>query len=133
MKPRLFADLARRRLEALPAGPPTAVLQQAKVDFIEALISRNYRAAQSANAVIACYGRPEPPLSAAGRAKREQRHRSLLEWVGALRELREEEARGIVRSPPQPEQIEARAVAERFRRWLAGDDSAFPQAGDREP
>jgi hypothetical protein len=134
MKPRLFADLARRRLKALPAGPPTAALQQAKVDFIEALISRNYRGAQAANAVIACYGRPEPPLSAAERAKREERHRSLVTWVGALRELREEEARGIVRPPPQPGQVaEARALVERFRRLLADADSELAQVGDGKP
>jgi hypothetical protein len=53
MKPRLAAELARRRLRSQPPGPPPAELQQAKVDFVEAVISRNYSAAQAANAVIA--------------------------------------------------------------------------------
>jgi hypothetical protein len=60
-----FAELASRRLGSLPPGPPPPELQQAKVDFIEAVISRNYRAAQAAYAVIAQYGRPEPPPPAA--------------------------------------------------------------------
>ena len=93
----LFADLARRRLRSQPPGPPPAELQQAKVDFVEAVISRNYRAAQAANAVIARYARPEPPLSAAERERRDQRHSALVNWLCALRELREEEARGVVR------------------------------------
>jgi hypothetical protein len=118
-----FADLARRRLGSLPPGPPPPELQQAKADFIEAVISRNFRAAQAANAVISRYARPEPPPSPAERAKRERRFKALVEWVGALRELREEEARGIVRPSPTAEQmVEARVVAERFRRWLAGDE-----------
>jgi hypothetical protein len=37
MKPLLFANMARRRLGSLPPGPPTPELQQAKVDFIEAV------------------------------------------------------------------------------------------------
>ena len=45
-----FPELARRRLVSLP-GPPTPELQQAKADFIEAVISRKYRAAQAANAL----------------------------------------------------------------------------------
>jgi hypothetical protein len=69
-----FADLARRRLGSLPPGAPTAELQQAKADFIEAVISRNYRAAWAANAVIARSGRPEPAPAPAERAKRERRH-----------------------------------------------------------
>jgi hypothetical protein len=44
-----FAGLARRRLGSLPPGAPTAELQHAKADFIEAVISRNYRAAQAAS------------------------------------------------------------------------------------
>jgi hypothetical protein len=127
MKPLLFADLAPRRLQTLPPGPPSPELLQAKGDFMEAVISRNYRAAQAANAVIARYARPEPPPSAVERAKREQRYKALVAWIVALRELREEEARGIVRPPPQPGQVvEAKAVMDRFRRWLAGDDSAGP-------
>ena len=134
MKPLLFAELARRRLGALPPGPPPAELQQAKVDFIEAVISRNYRAAEAAHAVIARYARPEPPLSTAERARREQRHSALVAWVAALRELREEEARGIVRLPPTPEQlVEAKALKDRFRRWLAGGDGELPQSWGAEP
>jgi hypothetical protein len=100
MKPHLFTDLARRRLRSLPPGPPPAELQQAHADFFEALISRNHRAAHAAHAVIARYARPEPPLSVAERAKRDQRTKALLKWVCALRELREEEARGVVRPSP---------------------------------
>jgi len=115
-----FANLARRRLRTLPPGPPTAELQQAKADFIEAVISRNYRAAQAAHAVIAQYARPEPPLSA---TERERRYKAVVEWVHALRELREEETRGIVRPPSTPEQVaEARAGLERFKRLLASDE-----------
>jgi hypothetical protein len=111
MKPLLFADLARRRLRTLPAGPPTPELLQAKADFIEAVIGRNYRAAQAANAVIARYSRPEPPPSPAERAKRERRYKTLVQWIVALRELREEEARGTVRPPATLEQqAEARAM-----------------------
>src|SRR5260370_2589940 len=38
MKPHLFADPARRRLWSLPSGPPPAELQQANVEFFEALV-----------------------------------------------------------------------------------------------
>jgi hypothetical protein len=122
MKPHLFADLARRRREALPPGPPSAELQQAKADFIEALISRNCRAAKVAYAVIARSTRPELPLSVAERERRSRRMSALVKCVCALRKLREEEARGLVRPPPTPEQLGvSRAV---LNRWLAGDDSA---------
>ena len=77
---------------------------------------------------------PEPPLSVAERAKRDQRTSVLLKWVCALRELREEEARGIVRPLPTQEQpVEAKALMDRFRRWLAGDDGELPQSWDAEP
>jgi hypothetical protein len=127
MKPRLFADLARCRLRTPPPGPPTAELQQAKVDFIEALISRNYRAAQAANAVIARYARPEPPLPVAERERRARRLSALVTYVCALRELREEEARGLVRPPPTPEQlVVSKAV---LNRWLAGYDGVGQEEG----
>ena len=77
--------------------------------------------------VIARYARPEPPVSTAERAKRVLRTKALLKWIDATRELREQDARGVVRPPLEPEQlVEATAVMERFRRWLAGDDSAGP-------
>jgi hypothetical protein len=76
MKPLLFAGMARRRLRTLPPGPPPPELLQAKADFIEAVISRNYRAAKAANAVIARCSRPEPPPSSAERAKRERRYKA---------------------------------------------------------
>jgi hypothetical protein len=52
-----------------------------------------------------------------------------VKWVDALRERRDEERRGIFRpAPTLEEQREATAVAERFGRWLKGDDSAGPFA-----
>jgi hypothetical protein len=131
MKPRLahasFAELARRRLSSLPPGPPPRELQQATVDFIEAVVSRSFRAAQAANAVIARYGRPEPPLSPAEVARRAQRHKALVDWVCALRALAEEGARGIVRPQPTTEQLaEARAGLDRFRCRLAGGEERRP-------
>jgi hypothetical protein len=60
-------------------------------------------------------------------AKRQQRTAALVKWVEALRERRDEERRGIFRPAPTLEaQREATAVAERFGRWLKGDDSAGP-------
>jgi hypothetical protein len=134
VKPLLFAELARRRLRSQPLGPPPPELQQAKVDFIEAVINRNYSAAQAANAVIARYARPELPLSAAERAKRDQRHSALVAWVVALRELRDEEARGAVGLPPTPEQlVESRAVLDRLTHGILDDDSAGQEAKKEEP
>ena len=70
-----------------------------------------------------CDSRPEPPVSTAERAKRDLRTKALLKWIGAIRERREQDARGVVRPPPDPEQqVEAKATMERFRRSLAGDD-----------
>ena len=47
--------------------------------------------------------------------------------IGPTVKLREQDARGVVRPPPEPEQlVQAKATMERFRRWLAGDDSAGP-------
>ena len=64
---------------------------------------------------------------AAERAKRDLRTKALLKWIDAMRELREQDARGVVRPPPEPEQlVQAKVTMERFRRWLAGDDSAGP-------
>jgi len=104
------------------------------VDFFEAVISRNHSAATAAYALIARYARPEPPFSAAEREKRDQRHSALVNWLCALRELREEEARGIVRPPPTQRQVvEAKALMDRFRRWLAGDDSAGQEAKNEGP
>src|SRR5216684_3071576 len=40
---------------------------------------------------------PGPPPAAAERERRDQRHSALVNWLCALRELREEEARGVVR------------------------------------
>ena len=111
----------------MPPEPPSPELRQAWVDFIEALISRNHSAAHAAHAVIARYARPEPPLSAAEQAKRDQRTKFVVKWVCALRERREEETRGVVRPPLTPEQLdEAKPVMDRLRRWFAGDDSAGP-------
>ena len=88
------------------------------------MVSRNCRDAQAAYRVIARYARPEPPISAAERAKRDRRTSVLVKWIVALREQREAEAQGVVRPPLEPAQmVEADAVVERFRRWLAGDDS----------
>ena len=124
---RLFAGLARRRLQSMPAEPPSPELQEANAAFIEALVSRSSRDAQAAYRVIARYARPEPPILAAERAKRDLRTKALLKWIDAMRELREQDAWGVVRPPPEPEQlVQARATMERFRRWLAGDDSAGP-------
>ena len=120
-----FPELARRRLRVLPPGPPPPELEQAKLDFWEAVISRNYRASQAACEVIARHARPERPLSAAERAKRELRNRALCNFVDKVRELRDEDERGVVRPPATPEQVAAaRAELARFRRWLDGDDSA---------
>jgi hypothetical protein len=122
-----LAELARRRLQSLPPGLPPEELQQAKTDFFEAVVRGNHRAAQAAHVIITRYARPEPPLSAAERAKRDLRTQALAKWVCALRDLREDEARGVVRPPLQPEQVaQAKDVVNRFRRWLAGDDSAGP-------
>ena len=124
---RLFAGLARRRLQSMPAEPPSPELQEANAAFIEALVSRSSRDAQAAYRVIARYARPEPPISAAERAKRDLRTKALVKLIVALRERREQDARGVVRPPPEPEQqVQAKATMERFRRWLAGDDSAGP-------
>jgi hypothetical protein len=47
--------------------------------------------------------------------------------VEALRERRDEERCGVFRPAPSPEEArDAAAVAERFGRWLKGDDSAGP-------
>ena len=124
---RLLAGLARGRLQSMPALPPSPELQEANAAFVEALITRSSRDAHAAYRVIARYARPEPPISTAERAKRELRTKALLKWIGAIRERREQDARGVVRPPPKPEQeAEAKATMERFRRWLAGDDSAGP-------
>ena len=121
---RLFAGLARRRLQSMPAERPSPELQEAKVAFFEAVVSRSYRDAQAAYRVISRYVRPEPRVSATERAKRNQRTSALVKWICALREQREADARGVVRHPLEPEQlIEANAVMVRFCRWLAGDDS----------
>ena len=85
---RLFAGLARRRLQSMPAEPPSPEQQEAKVAFFEAVVSRSYRDAQAAYRVIARYARPEPPISAAERAKRALRTKALLKWIDAMRELR---------------------------------------------
>ena len=122
-----FPELARRRLRVLPPGPPSAELQQANIDFWEAVISRKYRAMQTAYEVIARHARPERPLSAAERAKREGRNAALFNFIDKVRELRDEDERGVVRPPATPEQVAAaRAELARFRRWLDGDDSAGP-------
>jgi len=114
-------------MQAMPPGPEPAALTQAKLAFFEALVDRNQRGAREAHAVFARYKRPEPRLTGAELAKREQRTRALVKWVEALRERRDEEKRGIFRPAPTPEeQREATAVAERFGRWLRGDDSAGP-------
>ena len=111
----------------MPALPPSPELQEANAAFVEALITRSSRDAHAAYSVIARYARPEPPVSTAERAKRELRTKALLKWIDAIRERREQDARGVVRPPPKPEQeAEAKATMERFRRWLAGDDSAGP-------
>lgn len=116
-----LADLARSRLRFLPPRPPHPALRQAKVDFFEALVNRNPRGAKDASAIMAQYARPEPPLSMAGREKRRQRTRFLAKWVWALRERKDEEARGIVHPKPTPEEAAAAEEAlEQLKRWLAG-------------
>jgi hypothetical protein len=122
-----LAELARRRLRSLPSPPAPAELQQAKVAFFEALVNRDQRAARDASAVMARYSRPERRLSPAEAEKRAPRMRFLVKWLGALRERRDEEARGIVHARPTPEQeAEAKMVMERLTRWMAGDESAGP-------
>ena len=81
---RLFAGLARRRLQSMPAEPPSPEQQEANGAFLEALVSRNCRDAQAAYRVIARYARPEPPISAAERAKRDLRTKALLKWIDAV-------------------------------------------------
>ena len=126
-----LAQLARRRMAALPPGPPHPALQEAKVAFFEALVNRDHAALKAAQATMARYSRPEPPMSpaqrAAAAAKFAPRLRFLSKWVVALRERREEEARGVVFPQPTPEEeAESRALGERFARWVGGDDSAGP-------
>ena len=83
MKRPLFAGLARRRLQSRPAEPPSPELQEAKVAFFEAVVSRSARDAQAAYRVIAGYAPPEPPISAAESALRDLRANALLEWIDA--------------------------------------------------
>lgn len=126
-----LAELARRRLAVLPLGPPHPALQKAKVELFEALVNRDQRAAREASDVMARYSRPERRLSpaerAAASAKRAPRIRFLVKWVFALRERREEEARGIVHQQATSEEVaEGKVLIERVRRYLGGDDSAGP-------
>lgn len=122
-----LAQLARQRLAVLPPAPPSAAVQQAKVDFFEALVARNNVAAKAAMSIIQRHARPGPELSPAERAKRSQRVRVLAALVVELRKRREEDARGVVRPDPTPEEIdEGRALADRFTRWMSGDESAGP-------
>ena len=118
------ARLNERTVAAWDESP--AVLQ-AKVDFFEALVSRNAREAKRACAVMGPYAKGTPPLTPAAQAKQDRRTAALMKWVCAERKRREEEARGVIRPTPTPEQVAAgREAAERFKRWLAGDDSAGP-------
>ena len=127
MKPKLFAEAARQRLQCRPAGVESPAVLQAKVDFFEAVVSRNAVAAKRAFAVMEPYTRRATRLTPAAQAKQDQRTAALAKWVWALRERREEEARGIVHPQRTPEQEAAgRVVVDRFKRWLAGDDSAGP-------
>ena len=118
------ARLNERTVAAWDESP--AVLQ-AKVDFFEALVSRNAVEAKRAFAVMAPYARSAPRLTPAAQAKQDKRTAALVKVVGALRERRDEEARGVVYPQPTPEQrAEAKSVLDRFTRWRAGDDSAGP-------
>ena len=122
-----FAELARRRVRLLPLPPETEELQQAKLDFFNALVDRNQREAHRARAVMDRYARPERPQTDAERVKSEPRVRAVARLIREMRDLRDEEARGIVRPQPTPEQqAEAEATKARFKRWMAGDDSAGP-------
>ena len=122
-----LAQLARKRLAVLPPAPQSPAVQQAKVDFFEALVARNTHAAKAAMDIIRRHARPGPELSPAERAKRSQRVRVLAAYVVELRKRREEDARGVVRPVPTPEEVaETNALGERFGRWMAGDDSAGP-------
>ena len=123
MKRPMLAEVARQRLHCRPAAAESPAVLQAKVDFFEALVSRNAVEAKRAFAVIASYARSAPRLL----AKQDRRTAALVKLVGALRERRDEEARGVVYPQPTSEQrAEAKSVLDRFKRWLAGDDSAGP-------
>ena len=125
---RTLAEGARARLAGLRrAGVDPGVVQQAKVDFFNALVDRNQAAAKRASAVLSAASPAAPALSPFAHARLQQRTELLAKWFCALRERREEEARGItrpeaVRSPEEEEQ--GREVLGRFKRWLAGDDRA---------
>jgi hypothetical protein len=125
---RTLAEGARARLAGLRRqGIDPAVVQQAKVDFFNALVDRNPAEAKRASAVLSAASPPGPALSPSARARMRPRTAALAKWVWALRERRDQEARGVVYPPPTPEQQAAgRDVAARFKRWLAGDDSAGP-------
>jgi hypothetical protein len=127
LKPRLFADAARQRLQCLPVGVETPAVLQAKVDFFEALVNGNAAEAKRAFAVLEPSARRAPRLGPAAQARQDQRTGALGMLLRGLRDRREAEARGVVYPPPTPEQeAESRVVMDRFTRWLAGDDSAGP-------
>jgi hypothetical protein len=67
----------------LPSPPAPAELQQAKVDFFEALVNRDQRAARAASTVMARYSRPERRLSPAEAEKRAPRMRFLVKCRSA--------------------------------------------------
>ena len=52
MKPKLFAEAARQRLHCRPAAVESPAVLQAKVDFFEAVVSRNAVEAKRAVAVM---------------------------------------------------------------------------------
>ena len=125
MKRPMLAEAARQRLHCRPAVVESPAVLQAKLDFFEAVVSRNAVEAKRAFAVMAPYARSAPRLTPAAQAKQDKRTAALVKLVGALRERRDEEARGVVYPQPTPEQqAEAKSVLDRFKLWLAGDDSA---------
>ena len=86
----MLAEAARRRLHCRPAVVESPAVLQAKVDFFEAVVSRNAVEAKRAFAVMAPYARSAPRLTPAAQAKRDKRTAALVKLVGALRERRDE-------------------------------------------
>ena len=112
----MLAEAARQRLQYRPAAVESPAVLQANLDFFEAVVSRNAVEAKRAFAVMAPYARSVPRLTPAAQAKQDKRTAALVKLVGALRERRDEEARGVVYPQPTPEQrAEAKSVLDRFK------------------
>ena len=123
----LFAKAAQRRMQQRDDGYEPERLSEAQQEFFEALIERDLPRARRANGLIAQYSPRRPPPARAEQENRAPCMKALLAFVAGLQQQRLDEKRGVARPERSPDQfVEGAVVLDRFKRWMAGDDSAGP-------